>query len=447
MQKVSLQSLQRRKTIPFNFGEKHKLYIQKCQYCTFNILEGAVRSGKTVDNIFAFAHELRTTPDRIHLATGSTMGNAKLNLGDANGFGLEWIFRGQCRWTKYHNLDALVIQGPMTNFKQKIVIFSGAGNQFAYQKIRGNSYGMWIATEINLHHDNMIKEAFNRTIAAKRRKFFWDLNPDNPGASIYVDYIDRYRDLDAEGKLLGGYNYEHFTLFDNVNIPDERRNEVISQYDEGSIWYARDIEGQRVAAQGLIYPMYESVFAAAPKLRAEQYVLSLDYGTMNAFAAGLWGKYGDAWFMVDEYYYSGRDEGILKTDEDYAQALEDWLGFLFSGEAPMYSEYSKLRTIVDPSAKSFIVLLRRRRVFRVIPAANAVLDGIRDTATCMKTGKIKIDPRCRNWLKEVRSYLWDDKATEDRPIKKDDHHMDQTRYFCETMNLVKKFRRTSEQEE
>ena len=96
-QKVSLKNLPRRKTIPFNFGEKHKAYIRKCQYCTFNILEGAVRSGKTVDNIFAFAHELRTTPDRIHLATGSTMGNAKLNIGDANGFGLEWIFRGQCR--------------------------------------------------------------------------------------------------------------------------------------------------------------------------------------------------------------------------------------------------------------------------------------------------------------------------------------------------------------
>ena len=88
----------RRKTIPYKFSEKHKEYIRRCTKSTFNFAEGAVRAGKTVDNIYAFAHELKTTPDRIHLATGSTMANAKLNIGDCNGLGLEWIFRGQSRW-------------------------------------------------------------------------------------------------------------------------------------------------------------------------------------------------------------------------------------------------------------------------------------------------------------------------------------------------------------
>ena len=70
----------RRKRIGFNFSDKHKRYIKNCANSTYNILEGAVRSGKTVDNVFAFAHELKTTKDRIHLATGSTMANAKLNI-------------------------------------------------------------------------------------------------------------------------------------------------------------------------------------------------------------------------------------------------------------------------------------------------------------------------------------------------------------------------------
>ncbi len=187
------------------------------------------------------------------------MGNAKLNIGDANGFGLEWIFRGQCKWTRYHNLDALVIKGPLTNFQTKVVIFAGAGNQYAYQKIRGNSYGMWIATEINLHHDNVIKEAFNRQLAAKNRKIFWDLNPSHPNAPIYSDYIDKYAELDAEGKLLGGYNYEHMTIFDNVNIPQQRIDEIVSQYDPGSVWYVRDILGKRSIAEGLIYAKFASV--------------------------------------------------------------------------------------------------------------------------------------------------------------------------------------------
>lgn len=259
---VRRSELNRRKTIPFNFGEPHKEYIRRCRNSTYNILEGAVRSGKTIDNVFAFAHELKTTKDKIHLASGSTLGNAKMNIGDANGFGLEWIFRGQCRWGKYKGMEALIIQGPDTNFRQRIVIFAGSFKADSYKAIRGNSYGMWIATEINLHHDNFIKEAFNRQLAAVNRKIFWDLNPEHPKAPIYTQYLDVYAEKAAAGTLLGGYNYQHFDIFQNINIPPGRLEEIISQYDEGSIWYIRDIEGRRTIAEGLIYPKIATSIAA-----------------------------------------------------------------------------------------------------------------------------------------------------------------------------------------
>lgn len=266
----------KRKTIAYHFSEKHKGYIRKCADCTFNFAEGAVRAGKTVDNIYAFAHELKTTPDRIHLATGSTMANAKLNIGDCNGLGLEWIFRGQSRWGQYKGNDCLYICGPATRYKTKIVIFAGGAFSDSYKKIRGNSYGMWIATEINLHHDTTIKEAFNRQLAAKRRKVFWDLNPDHPKAPIYANYIDKYKDLHEAGKLLGGYNYQHFTIFDNVNISDERKKEIISQYDENSIWFIRDILGKRSIADGIVYPKFAAIttsdnnYLKIPVMRAKQ---------------------------------------------------------------------------------------------------------------------------------------------------------------------------------
>ncbi|MEF9967676.1 MAG: PBSX family phage terminase large subunit, partial [Longicatena sp.] len=75
----------KKKTIMYNFSDKHIEYIKKCIDCEINVAEGAIRAGKTVDNIYAFAYELRNTKDRIHLATGSTVANAKLNIGDANG--------------------------------------------------------------------------------------------------------------------------------------------------------------------------------------------------------------------------------------------------------------------------------------------------------------------------------------------------------------------------
>lgn len=80
-----------KKTIPYNFSEKHKNYIRRCRECTYNIAEGAVRAGKTVDNVIAFCKELRDTPDKLHLATASTAATAKLIIGDCNGLVLNTI--------------------------------------------------------------------------------------------------------------------------------------------------------------------------------------------------------------------------------------------------------------------------------------------------------------------------------------------------------------------
>ena len=44
----------KKKTILYRFSEKHKEYIRRCRECSYNVAEGAVRAGKTVDNVFAF---------------------------------------------------------------------------------------------------------------------------------------------------------------------------------------------------------------------------------------------------------------------------------------------------------------------------------------------------------------------------------------------------------
>lgn len=250
------------KTIEYKFGQKHREYMARCVDAQINVAEGAVRAGKTVDNVFAFGYMLESTPDKLHLASGSTIANAKLNIGYANGYGLEGIFRGRCRWGKYKDNDALFIRDGYG--REKVVIFAGGGKNDSFKKIRGNSYGMWIATEINLHADSFIKEAMNRQLAAIQRKIFWDLNPDHPKAKIYTAYIDKYDQLAEAGKMVGGYNYEHFTIFDNETISKERIQEIVSQYDPESIWYIRDILGKRSAADGVIYTKFASLSNGDP---------------------------------------------------------------------------------------------------------------------------------------------------------------------------------------
>ena len=236
------------------FSEKHKAYIRKALCSKMSVAEGSIRSGKTIDNCIIAAAYLERSKDKIHLASGSTIGNAKLNIGACNGFGLENLFRGRCKWGKYKGNECLYL---FTQTGEKVVIFAGGGKSDSYKKILGNSYGLWIATEINEHYDSddsresFIKVAFGRQVASNEPKVLWDLNPCAPRHRIYEDYIDLYKET-----YLGGYNYEHFLLADNYSITEQRRKEIEAQYDPNSVWYRRDILGQRCVAEGLVYLQY-----------------------------------------------------------------------------------------------------------------------------------------------------------------------------------------------
>lgn len=426
------------KQVPYRFSDIHLDYICKCQDNTYNILEGAVRSGKTVDHVLAFAKELCDTPDKFHLATGSTMANAKLNIGDANGFGLEHIFRGQCRWTSYKDNDALAIRGPYTNFKEKIVIFAGGGSSASYQKIRGNSYGMWIATEINLHHDNTIKEAFNRTIASHRRKIFWDLNPEHPKAPIYAKYIDKYAEKAQKGILKGGYNYAHMTLFDNINISEERREEIISQYDSDSIWYIRDILGERTIAEGLIYnKLATSIAAKDGKFRIEKKIaqamarsgkiihinVGVDFGgngSGHAFVAtGELQGYEKLIILKSRRYLEGEydpDTGKKILDIDPKALDELFIRFI---EA-VTKEYGFITKVYADSAES--VLIRGFRTALVqsghgdIKVVNAMKSKITDrifaTTALTAMNRLLITEDCESFEQAASMAVWDPKSLE-----------------------------------
>ena len=316
--------------IPYQFGDKHKAYMRRALTCTMNVAEGAVRSGKTVDNIFVFAHLLETTPDRLHLATGATGGTAKVTLGDCGGFGLEAIFRGRSRWHSYKGCDAMTVSTPTG---EKTVLFIGGKNADAYKHIRGLSIGMWLATEINLHHPTFIREAFSRQLAASERRIFWDLNPDTPTAPIYRDYLDRYAAMTTSGQLSPHFfNHERFTIFDNAAISPERLSEIIAQYEPGSLWYRRDIEGQRCAAEGMIYTRYADSPDAFSVSREEVPPLSfasvgVDFGGTRSkttfVCVGFTPGYTQM-YVLGEAVLGGKVSDDI-TSEDVSAAAEDFL--------------------------------------------------------------------------------------------------------------------------
>lgn len=415
----------KKKTIEFRFSEKHKEYIRRCQQCSYNVAEGAVRAGKTVDNIFAFAHELKTTPDRIHLATGSTVGNAKLNIGDCNGLGLEWIFRGQCHWGKYKDNEALFVKGPSTSWQQKIVIFAGGGKEDSYKKIRGNSYGMWIATEINLHHDKIIKEAFNRQLAAKRLKVFWDLNPDNPRAAIYSEYIDRYQKQQEAGEFPGGYNYMHCTIYDNINITPERLHEIESRYDINSIWYLRDIKGMRVVATGLIYRRFADAISTGSSTFEIQgkptdlmeINLGIDFGGSGSghsfTATAITRSYHNVVALASEWIRC-KDESGNQIEIDPQMLGDMFCNFV----RKVLGQYGYITTVYADSAEQTLIAgirssLRRNGLgwIRVENALKAPInDRINAVLILMAQGRFQyVEGECESLVNALCTAVWDPK--------------------------------------
>lgn len=244
-----MTTIRKTRKIDYNFNQKHIDYMKRAAKSTYNIAEGAVRAGKTVDNVLMFSLLLETSKDRFHLATGSTVGNAKLNLGACNGLGLENIFRGRSRWGKHLDNEALFIH---TATGQKIIIFSGGGKADSFKSIRGNSYGYWLATEIDQHHESFIEEALARQLMAKDMKLFWDLNPNNPKHFIYQRYIDKW----GNQEMAGGYNYQHFTIYDNNSLTEERKEVIASRWTPGTVQHSRNILGMRMVAEGLIYKTF-----------------------------------------------------------------------------------------------------------------------------------------------------------------------------------------------
>lgn len=430
-------------TIPWNFGPSdsiHKLYMRRCLNSTINVAEGAVRAGKTIDNVFAFGALLETCPDKIHLATGSTIANAKLNIGDCNGFGLEYQYRGRSRWGKYKDNECLYIK---TKTGQKIVIFAGGAKADSFKRIRGNSYGMWIATEINLHHGDTIKEAFNRQLAAQLRRVFWDLNPDNPHAAIYAEYIDKYQKDTKSGKLPDSYfNYQHFTIFDNATVTPERFKEISSQYDESTIWYRRDILGERCVADGLVYPQ----FANDPKkyityldkftteerqklLGSIQFVsIGIDFGgnrSLTTFVATAILRGFSGLLILRDHHIKG-----AKGDIDSDVVNREFIGFVqrLKRDFPnAYIEYA----FADSEAQYLINGLRRAINTAGLgiklgdSAKYEIVERIRCTNTLLNTGRLHILSDCGLVIGGLQSAVWDkDQAEKGKDVRLDNFSSD-----------------------
>ena len=175
-----------------------------------------------------------------------------------------------------------------------------------------------------------------------------------------------------------------------------------------------------MSVSGAVYPFMDdsSMFIPPPASGYEEYCVSCDYGTVNPTSLGLWGRIGDIWYRIRESYYDAREQGKSRTDEEHYRSLEE-----------LCASAEPTAVIVDPSAASFIEVIERHGRFAVVRADNNVIDGIRRTSQALKNREVIICDTCRDAMREFSLYRWDENNPMDTVIKKDDHAMDDIRYF------------------
>ena len=371
------------------------------------ICDGAVRSGKTSIMTVSFVDwAMENFSNQCFGLCGKTVDSCTKNLV------IPYISMAYAkkkyniRWRRSDKLLE-VRRGFTTNYFE---VFGGK-DESSQDLIQGRTFAGVLLDEVVLMPQSFVNQALARC-SVDGAKLWFSCNPGSPQHWFYLEWIKKHKERNAL--------YLHFEMADNPSLSEKTLDRYRSQYS--GVFYDRYILGKWVLAEGLIYPMFgqDNITDEVPE--SGEYYISCDYGTLNPFSAGLWCVTDKKAVRIREYYYSGREKQSSKTDEEYYAELEK-----LAGELPVES------VIVDPSAASFIETIRRHGRFSVRKAKNDVLDGIVTTSRYIKSGQIQICSCCKDAIREFGLYRWDDKATEDKTIKENDHAMDDIRYMAQTV--------------
>lgn len=412
----------------FRLTKKQAEYIREGNH-RWNVSCGAVRSGKSYLQVsYLIPKRMMERKDKRGLIVlmGATRSNIERNLlqpirdiyGDTAATDIS-----AKNYTKIFGIKAYCV---------------GADNVRQVAKIRGSEISYCAVDEVT----DLNEEVF--AMLKSRLSLPWsccDITT-NPGRPTH--WFKRFLDSKDQGVDIF---LQEYTIYDNPFLPIDYVRNLEAEY-RGTVWYDRYILGRWTLAEGLVFPRFSECLEDTFLGPHEEYAISVDYGTSNPFAAILWARNGPTWHAIREYYYSGRETGVQKTDGEYLDDLKEFaqpaieaINRKNAAQRDRWGFYTpeveRIPVIIDPSAASFVALLRQSEIFRPKSANNDVLNGIRDTSSAMHNGIIKVSRDCDHWLQEAQSYIWDPNGGEDRPIKENDHLMDATRYFVKTMRLVR----------
>ena len=424
------------RVVPFEFvpfSQKQSIVMSwwtpTSKYKDFDaiICDGAVRSGKTVSEALSFVLWSMSTFDGKNFALcGKTVGGLRRNvLGP-----LKQMLKSTGYIIEDSRMEGCFCIGAIDKETKKKVtnyyyIFGGK-DESSQDLIQGITLAGVFFDEVALMPESFVNQATARC-SVEGAKFWFSCNPNSPFHWFKKEWINKV----TEHKVL----YLHFTMDDNPSLSEDVKNRYKTLYT--GVFYKRYILGLWVAADGIVYPMFDpDVHAVQLKRNWTRIFVAGDFGIQNATTFGIFGYYAPErrYHEIASYYHSGRDDG-QKTTKEYADDLKQFLA-----DNLVMPEYITL----DPSAAPMIVELRKDPYFArhgidILPAKNRVDLGIQVVSFLLNERKFTLDPSCIKDIEEFTTYAWDsdklDKGVEE-VIKIDDHAMDKIRYAIMTDSIL-----------
>ena len=374
----------------------------------WNLAHGSVRCGKTVGTVFKFMHLVDRCPDSQIFLVGHTSDTAYRNvvrlLMQSEEFS---IFRPFLSWSNRK-----------LRYKDKIITVLGAKDEGAIGNFQGDTHSLTYCDEITLYPESII-DMIDTRLSRPHSMAIATMNPSHPNHKV-KQWIDKGSAGDPN------YYSLHFTLDDNPYVDDAYKNRIRDSLS--GVFYKRNYLGLWCLAEGAIFDFFDPkihVLSRAPA-SAEYYIAGVDYGSVNAFAcvligvnSGVAAQQGKRLWVEKEYYWDPKKTGRQKVNSEFADDLQKFL-----------EPYGVKNIYLDPSAEAFQLELRKRGM-HVVHANNDVYNGIQVLCKEMQCGNLTIMNECKNTIREVESYVWDNKAGEkgyDEPVKKNDHAVDALRY-------------------
>ena len=405
------------------FSNKQLKIIRRPFNYELEVNEGTPRSGKTTAGHFRYARYLIESQDENHLIAAYNQEQAYRLFIDGDGTGLMHIFDGNCKIKHDEHGDHLLIDTPNGT---KRVYYKGGGKANSVGAITGMSLGSVVFCEINLLNMDFIQEAFRRTWAAKLRYHLADLNPPAPQHPVIKDVFD-----------VQNTRWTHWTMDDNPILSEERK--------KNPYLYKRDVLGQRVMPQGVIYGLFDLEKNIKDSLVGEPTEMYFngdggqsDATSMSCNIVTRHREDGKTFFRLNRvahYYHSGAETGQVKAMSTYAVELRAFIQWCVSKYQMRYTD-----VWIDPACRSLREELHKlgiqtrgalNNAHDVSSKAKGIEVGIERGQNIISSGQFLLINHSEEeydhyyFLKEIGLYSRDDNG---RPIDKDNHAMDEFRY-------------------